>query len=110
MIPVLLPLVGPTIPLPQPLPAVWPLPRGADDELRARVRDLPGAVVVVEDTFLEPFQVRERNIELLRGKLRVFLRNGVPGQMGLPPWTDPAVTRSGGNVVHRVYSPGGVGF
>lgn len=66
-----------------------------------------GAVVVVEDE-LPAFPLVSPNLSL--GRFRFHDVALPPNPMAMPVWMDPSVTRSGGNVVHRVFSIGGVGF
>lgn len=66
-----------------------------------------GAVVVVEDE-LPAFPLIAPSLAL--GRFRFHDRALPPNPMATPTWMDPSVTRSGGNVVHRVFSIGGVGF
>ena len=66
-----------------------------------------GAVVVVEDE-LPAFPLIAPSLAL--GRFRFHDLALPPNPMAMPTWMDPSVTRSGGNVVHRVFSIGGVGF
>jgi len=80
---------------------------------KAALREIPGAVVVVEDetpiflTRLPP------SFRFAPWNLRIFGGNDQVGRSGTPPipmWMDPNITMSGGNVVNRVYSFGGGNF
>ena len=77
------------------------------------LREIPGAVVVVEDdapTFLNRIPPGLRFSAL---KLRLFASGEkpmFPVTPAMPVWMDPNITVSGGNVVHRVYAFGGGNF
>jgi hypothetical protein len=69
-------------------------------------------VVVVEDEALGLNPLPSlRSILVLRMKL---LAAGLPSPLslssGIAVWADPSVIRSGGNVVHRVYTFGGASY
>lgn len=92
-----------------PVSAAFSLPRGVRDALR----EVPGAVVVVEDTapvFLTQLPPHRRFRPL---NVRVFGGPNPPIFPGTPPmpvWMDPSITISGGNIVHRVFTFGGGNF
>ncbi len=73
----------------------------------AALREMPGAVVVVEEDGPAFLAKLPPTLRLFSGGLRLF--SGV-GTSPMPVWMDPNVTMSGGNVVSRVYSFGGGGF
>ena len=80
---------------------------------KAALREIPGAVVVVEDetpvflTRLPPsLRITPWNFRIFGGQEQV----GFPGTPPMPVWLDPNITMSGGNVVNRVYSFGGGNF
>lgn len=102
------PKVGPDLPLVRPLPRASAVGSWASCGIEAFARGVPGAVVVVEDEAV-PLQVLPSLRSQLGGRFRLF-GTGSPPQTGpvVPDWMDPTVIRSGGNVVHRVYSIGGV--
>jgi len=106
------PAPGPQIPLVRSLPKASPVPGWGSGEISAYLRDLPGAVVVVEEEAfgLSPLPSL-RSILVLRMKL---LAAGLPSPLslssGIAVWADPSVIRSGGNAVHKVYSFGGASF
>jgi hypothetical protein len=84
----------------------------APNGIEAFVRELPGAVVVVEDEV-----VQLNTLPSLRTLLKLrmnLMAAGLPFPpifaAPIPEWADPTVIRSGGNVVHRIYSLGGVRF
>ncbi len=74
---------------------------------RAALREMPGAVVVVEEDAPALLTKLPPSLRLFHGSLRLFAGTG-PSTM--PVWMDPNVTMSGGNVVNRIYSFGGGGF
>ena len=80
---------------------------------RAALREIPGAVVVVEDdapTFLNRLPP---GLRFSPWNLRLFSGRENPAFPSTPPppaWMDPNVTISGGNVVHRVFTFGGGNF
>ncbi len=104
------PFVGPLVPgaAALPRPAALHTPAGR----RTLLRGLPGAVVVVEDEAprlsrpLRGLALEGLGVRLFLGGSRTWVGAGVPP----PVWNDPTVTRSGGNVVQRVYPLGGIGF
>lgn len=109
------PPAHPAAPCGPPAPALKGVaPRSASFSLarasRAALREIPGAIVMVEDeapTFLTQMPP---SMKLLRGHLRVFSGQDQPTFPATPPipvWMDPAVTTSGGNVVNRLFSVGG---
>lgn len=81
---------------------------------RAALREMPGAVVVVEDeamafsTLLPPSsKLGKVNLRFHHGLDRPVMANPT---LPLPVWMDPTVTVSGGNIVNRVYPLGGGSF
>lgn len=74
---------------------------------REALRQMPGAVVDVEDEAPVFLAKLPPSLRLFKGGLRVFAGTGTSP---MPVWMDPNVTMSGGNVVGRVYSFGGGGF
>ena len=106
------PLVGPDLPLVRPLPRASAVGSWEPSGIEAFLRDLPGAVVVVEDEALSL-----NVLPTLRSWLEVRMKLMSAGrpfppifQGTLPEWSDPSVIRSGGNVVHRNYTLGGTRF
>jgi hypothetical protein len=104
------PFPGPGIQLVKALPRASPLPPWVSGGVRAILRELPGAVVVVEDTAPTlPALPAQRKI--LGGRWKYFTP-GLPSPLAMatpvPAWMDPSVIRSGGNVVHKIYSFGGL--
>lgn len=96
----------------RPLPRASAVGSWAPCGIEPFLRDLPGAVVVVEDEAL-----RLNVMPSMRSWLEVRMKLMAAGlpfppifQGPLPEWVDPTVIRSGGNVVHRIYNLGGVGF
>ena len=75
--------------------------------IKAALREMPGAVVNVEDEAPVFLTKLPPSLRFLGGGLRVFAGTGT---LAMPVWMDPNVTMSGGNVVGRVYSFGGGGF
>jgi hypothetical protein len=106
------PTPGPEVPLLKALPQASPLPPWVTGGVKAILHELPGAVVVVEDDAprLSPLPAQWK---LLAGRVRLSAP-GAPSLLSLSPpipqWLDTSVIRSGGNVVHRVYSFGGVSY
>ena len=103
---------GPMVPLVRPLPRASAVGTWEPCGIEAFVHDLPGAVVVVEEEGL-----RMNALPSLRSffELRMKLMNAglpFPPVFGtqVPLWMDPNLIRSGGNVVHRIYSFGGVSY
>jgi len=74
---------------------------------RAALREMPGAVVLIEDDSPAFLTKIPPTLRLLHGNLRLFTGGGTSP---MPVWMDPNVTMSGGNVASRVYSFGGGGF
>lgn len=114
MLPVFLPPPppGPDIPLVRPLPRASAVGAWTPCGIEPFARELPGALVVVEDEV-----IRINTLPSLRTLLKLrmnLMAAGLPfpplfaGPM--PEWVDPTVIRSGGNVVHRIYSLGGARF
>ena len=66
-----------------------------------------GAIVVVEDELPVLPLIAPR---LSLGRFRFHDLALPPDFIAMPVWMDPSVTRSGGNVVNRVYNIGSVGF
>jgi len=80
--------------------------------MKAVLRDVPGAVVVVEDSMPEflPYELPrlslfQGNVRLKSGDLKIDRRIAP-----LPDFLNPGVVISGGNVVQRSYNMGGVSF
>lgn len=109
----------PFLPQAPPPAQVVPAPKGVrlgylgvgfDATLAAKraAREM-GATVVVEDEFLAlPILPAGRHWGVFRWRSS---ENPLAlGALPTPVWMDPSVTRSGGNVVNRVYGFGGVGF
>lgn len=91
----------------KPAPAV---PAWIQGDVKALLRDLPGAVVVVEDEAPAPVGQARASVDFLRGRLRLIAAGAqVPftATPGMPVWMDPTVVRSGGNTVHKVFALGG---
>ena len=106
------PFVGPLVPGAAALPRLSALPPWANGGLPAFIREVAGAVVVVEGeaiylaTLPDTVRVGGRRLNLFIGRSLLDRM----GPLGPPVWNDPSVIRSGGNVVHRVYTVGGAGF
>jgi hypothetical protein len=103
---------GPEIPLVRPLPRASVVGSWEPCGIEAFVREFPGAVVVVEDEVLKLNVLPSlRSFLLIRMRL---MDAGLPFppifDSPIPIWMDPATVRSGGNVVHKIYSLGGVQF
>lgn len=94
------------------LPKASPLPLWVTGGIKAVLRDLPGAVVVVEDEALRLPSMPTQKV-FLGGRLK-YSASSLPSPLALsppiPPWMDTSVIRSGGNVVHRIYTFGGVTY
>jgi hypothetical protein len=74
------------------------------------MREMPGAIVTVEDEAITFLAQMPAGLKLLNGGLRLFSGKEPPTFPMTPPmpvWMDPAVTMSGGNVVQRLYTIGG---
>ncbi|HNX95718.1 MAG TPA: hypothetical protein PKL14_11210 [Holophaga sp.] len=78
--------------------------------IKALLKDVPGAVVTVEDTLDLMPHLSTRS--LMNGKMRL-----TSGQRGIdalavpaPDWMNPMAMKSGGNVVQRSYGFGGLQF
>lgn len=113
MIPVILPPhPGPMVPLARPLPRASVVADWTPNGIEAHLRDLPGAVVVVEDE-APRFNLGTSLRSLLETRVKLMAA-GLPPQLSLstsaPLWSDPSVIRAGGNVVHRVYGLGGARY
>lgn len=77
---------------------------------RAALREMPGAIVTVEDEAATFMADLPPALKLLRGNLRLFTGRDQPAFPTTPPmplWMDPSVTMSGGNVVNRLFTIGG---
>lgn len=92
-----------------PISGTFSMARG----IKAALREIPGAVVVVEDetpvflTRLPPsFRFAPWNLRIFGGQEQI----GLPGTAPMPVWMDPTITVSGGNVVNRVFAFGGGNF
>ncbi len=77
--------------------------------MRAALRDMPGAVVVVEED--GPGQMPKQAVAHLSlgGRFRLAMRKELPVFPATPPmprWMDPNVTMSGGNVVNQLFPIG----
>lgn len=107
--PTLLPADPPSLQTPKPPPRLV-APAGFDPKRAARVatREVDATVVVEDDLPSIPALPPSLRFGLFRFRWGVDALPPTP--FGLPTWMDPAVTRSGGNVVNRVYTVGGVGF
>ena len=79
--------------------------------IKSVLRDVPGAVVTVEDTLdlmphLAPrLSLMNRKMRLTSGERRIEALSVPP-----PDWMNPMVFKSGGNVVQRAYDFGGVQY
>lgn len=76
---------------------------------RSAIREMPGAIVVVEEDGLVPLAQETGSQSLFRGKLRLLTRRDLPVFPATPPmprWMDPNITMSGGNVVNQVFPIG----
>lgn len=96
--------------VPRSAPAI---PVWVNGGVKAILRDIPGAVVVVEEQGMAPMGPAQVSVDFLQGRLRVFASGAfVPGSAtpGVPLWMDPTVTLAGGNVVNRLYALGGSRF
>ena len=94
--------VGPPAPA---LVAAW-----LQDDGKALFRNLPGAVVVVEDEAPAPVGQARASVDFLRGRLRLIAAGAsipFPATPGMPVWMDPNVVRSGGIIVHHMFPLGG---
>ncbi len=77
--------------------------------VRRGLRDMPGAVVVVEEEGPEQLSQQAVARTLLRGRLLLALKKELPVFPATPPmprWLDPNVTMSGGNVVGQMFPIG----
>lgn len=76
--------------------------------VKQAMREIPGAVVVVEEDALPPIALKTMNLKFGKGWLRIGqkLTPKLPSHMDLPKWMDPNITYSGGNVAHRNYPIG----
>lgn len=102
-------LHGPPAPALKRIPPIS-APFSLERATRAALRELPGAVVRVEEDAPSFLTQLPPDLKLLHGKLRLFTAEGGPtftATPAMPVWMDPSVTISGGNVVHRVYALGG---
>jgi len=84
-----------------------------DRVTRNALREIPGAVVVIEDEAPAFLNKLPANLRFSALNLRVFGGRDQPIFPGTPPmpvWMDPSITVSGGNVVHRVFTLGGGSF
>lgn len=105
-------LIGP------PAPAIPGLVPGsaafsATKSGRLALREMPGAVVVVEDEALRIDLVADPGLRFGRHRLRMFGSAELPVfpfTPSMPVWMNPSVLVSGGNVVHKVFSFGGGSF
>ena len=76
---------------------------------RAALREMPGAVVVVEEDGPAPLAKQGAGASFLRGRLRLLTRKDLPvfpATTPMPRWMDPTVTMSGGNVVGQTFAIG----
>jgi len=99
------PLVGPTRP---PIKGVGKVPVGLfwSGSMKSVLRDIPGAVIVVEDTMIfMPRDSSDRRLNLGSVKLRLNGGNHFvpPICPPLPDWMNPLVVMAGPNVVQRSY-------
>ncbi len=79
---------------------------------RSALREMPGAIVVVEEEGPAPLTKQSTGASLLRGKLRLLTRKDLPvfpATTPMPRWMDPNITMSGGNVVGQTF-PIGYGY
>jgi hypothetical protein len=77
---------------------------------KVALREMPGAIVVVEDDAPVFLTKLPPSMSLLRGHLRLFSGTQQPPFSVTPPmpvWMDPSVTTAGGNVVNRIFGFGG---
>ena len=109
--------VGPTLPAAQVLPAISPLPYWSNGTVVSPLRDLPSAVVIVEEDgiqWLAPpggshppaWVVRVRRVF----HVWLFGPQSEYGPSPYPMGMDSSVTTSGGNVLQRTYALGGVRY
>lgn len=97
-----------------PAPALKGIPnRSASFSLthasRMALREMPGAVVVVEEDGPEALSTQTLGKSFFRGQLRLLTKKDFPIFPTTPPmprWMDPSVTMSGGNVVGQVFPLG----
>lgn len=79
---------------------------------RSALREMPGAIVVVEEDGPIPLAQETGSRSIFRGKLRLLTKRDFPVFPATPPmprWMDPNVTMSGGNVVGQIF-PIGYGY
>ena len=79
---------------------------------RSALREMPGAIVVVEEDAAAPISREAYTRSLGRSKLRLLTKKDLPVFPSTPPmprWMDPNVTMSGGNTVAQVF-PIGYGY
>lgn len=76
---------------------------------RSALREMPGAVVVVEEDGLAPLAMEGVGASFFRGKLRLLTKRDLQVFSATPPmprWMNPNVTMSGGNVVGQTFAIG----
>lgn len=79
---------------------------------RTALREMPGAVVVVEEDGPAPLAKQSAGASLFKGRLRLLARKDLPvfpATTPMPRWMDPTITMSGGNVAGQVF-PMGYGY
>lgn len=105
------PLVGPVLPSPK-LPRTSAVPVWVAGGIRAVLREIPGAVVVVEDSAPAYLPLENPEIRAFRGFLKLRLASAII--LAPQPYAvrgmDPAEIWAGGNRVHKTYPMVSVGF
>jgi hypothetical protein len=77
---------------------------------KVAAREMPGAIVAVEDESVTFLTQMPAGLKLMNGGLRLFTGREQPTFPMTPPmpvWMDPSVTMSGGNVAQRLFTIGG---
>ncbi|MDP2876846.1 MAG: hypothetical protein Q8O00_11725 [Holophaga sp.] len=77
------------------------------------LREIPGAVVVVEEDGPALINKLPPSLRLSLWNLRIFSGREDPifaATPSMPVWMNPNITTSGGNIVHKVYNLGGGSF
>lgn len=77
-----------------------------DAEVKQAMKEMAGAVVVVEGRYESPIPKHLEAVTILKGRLR--LSRSAPGMdtRMLPAWMNPGSVVGGGNVLHKSYPIG----
>lgn len=97
--------MGPFLPRIKAAEKVTQAPYWVSGGMKSVLRDIPGAVVAVDEEALPLLSKLPSTAQFLGGTLRIALKKPVtdPLSVETPDWNNPLIIRQNGNVVHRSY-------